>query len=170
MAYVVSRPNGAWEIRESLRTDDGPRSRTLASFRELTPDVVERAQARSAADLDADELREAAHRAGAPVTDAPANAAAAELLRRLSLGDPLRPELRRLLADALGPSGLAERPASKSDQVSHAARAAAGWIGARAEERGRALRDLLLLADAIPRKPEALVDPGYPRILSTPRG
>jgi hypothetical protein len=161
MAYVVSRPNGAWEIRESQRTDAGPRSRTLASFRELTPEVIEAARSRSTRDLNADELREAARRAGAPVAEAPADAAAAELLRRLSQGEQLRPEVKRLLADAVRATGA--DPEAPSDT----ARAAAAWLGADAEERGRALRDLLLLADRFPagrRKPRA----PYPRLISAP--
>jgi hypothetical protein len=161
MAYVVSRPNGAWEIRESQRTDAGPRSRTLASFRELTPEVIETAQSRSAPGVDADELREAARRAGAPVADAPAEAAAAELLRRLSQGEQLRPELRRLVADAVRATGA--DPAAPSDT----ARAAAAWLGANAAERGRALRDLLLLADRFPAR-RRTPRPPYPRLVSAP--
>jgi hypothetical protein len=161
MAYVVSRPNGAWEIRESQRTDQGPRSRTLASFRELKPEVIETARSLSAGDLDPEELRESARRAGAPVADARAEAAAGELLRRLSQGEQLRPELRRLVADAVRATGA--DPATPSDT----ARAAAAWLGADAAERGRALRDLLLLADRFPagrRRPRA----PYPRLISAP--
>lgn len=161
MAYVVSRPSGAWEIRESLRTNDGPRSRTLASFRELTPDVVEKARSRSASDLDAGELREAARRAGAPVAEAPADAAASELLRRLSQGEELRPELRNLLADAVRSTG------AEAGTPSDTARAAAAWLGANAAERGRALRDLLLLADRFPAG-KRRARPPYPRLVSAP--
>lgn len=160
MAYVVSRPNGAWEIRESQRTPDGPRSRTLASFRELTAEAIENAVGRSAFGLTADELRDAARRAGAPVAEAPVDAAANELLRRLSLGETLRPELRSLLADAVSPAADAG-----PEPISDAARSAAAWLGAKAEERGRALRDLLLLADRFPagaRRPRA----PYPRLVS----
>jgi hypothetical protein len=161
MAYVVSRPNGAWEIRESQRTERGPRSRTLASFRELTPEVIGRALERSTQGLTEDEVRALARRAGAPVPEAPIDAAAAELLRRLSLGEALRPDLRRLVADAIAPGGEAG-----SEPLSDAARSAAAWLGAKAEERGRALRDLLLLADRFPagrRKPR----PPYPRLVSS---
>jgi hypothetical protein len=162
MAYVVSRPTGAWEIRESQRTEQGPRSRTLTSFRELTPDVTARAVERSAEGLTEEQVRELARRAGAQVAEAPVDAAAAELLRRLSLGEALRPELRRLLADAVAPAQREEEPEPLSD----AARSAAAWLGAKAEERGRALRDLLLLADRFPaarRRPR----PPYPRLVSS---
>ena len=42
MAYVVERRSGHWEIRESVHTAAGPRARTLATFRMLTDEVLER--------------------------------------------------------------------------------------------------------------------------------
>ena len=42
MAFVVRRPKGRWEIRESFVGPSGPRARTLASFRVLSEDVIER--------------------------------------------------------------------------------------------------------------------------------
>lgn len=141
MAYVVPRPGGRWEIRESRSTPAGPRSRTLASFRTLTPEVLAKAQARSAKEtLDPAELRRAAARAGAPVAlDAP-DRAAAELLSELAGGRAPRPALRRLLLGAL------EGGRSLPDN----ARAAAAWIAASPRERGEALCDLLLLTDSLP--------------------
>jgi hypothetical protein len=47
MAYVVATQPGRFEVRESASTPSGPRSRTLASFRELTGEVVEKVQARA---------------------------------------------------------------------------------------------------------------------------
>ena len=70
MAYVVSSRPGRWEIRESHRTEAGPRARTLASFAELTEDVVSHAAERSSAPLEAEEIRRLARRAGAPVAEA----------------------------------------------------------------------------------------------------
>src|SRR4029453_939420 len=69
MAFIVPRKNGAWEIRETRSTSDGPRSTTLASFRELTDEVIERARSRASKPLDATGLRRLALRAGAPVAE-----------------------------------------------------------------------------------------------------
>lgn len=143
MAYIVARKTGAWEIRESHSTDAGPRSRTLASFRTLTPAVIERARERSSKDLDADGLRKAARRAGAPVVTPGSDATAGELLAELSAGRRPRPLLVRLLVQALS---------NDESQPTDNAQAAAAWISASPERRGEALHDLLLLADHLPRR------------------
>jgi hypothetical protein len=141
MAYVVPHNSGTWEIRESHATPAGPRSRTLASFRTLTPEVIERARARSARTLEPGELRRTATQAGAPIAvDAP-DRAAVDLLSELVCGHAPRPVLRRLLLDALHSGG--REPAS-------GAQAAAMWIAATPRERGEALHDLLLLTDRLP--------------------
>ncbi|HEX4838300.1 MAG TPA: hypothetical protein VFV03_07255 [Solirubrobacteraceae bacterium] len=156
MAYIVARNTGAWEIRESHSTDAGPRSRTLASFRSLTSEVIEHAQARSTKRLDPSELRKAAHRAGAPVTAAPSDRAAGDLLAQLAAGHRPRPLLARLLAKALSADG---------SQPTDNAEAAAAWIAASPARRGETLRDLLLLVDHLPRArtPERA---RFPRIAS----
>lgn len=71
MAFIVPTKKGTFEIRESRSTPAGPRSRTLATFQELTDETIERAQGRAAKRPSAGELREAALRAGAPVAAAP---------------------------------------------------------------------------------------------------
>lgn len=141
MAYVVAKAGGTFEIRESRATARGPRSRTLASFRELTPAVIEKAAARALEPLDPAELRRAAHRKGAPVASPPSDLGAAELLRELEAGRPPRAPLASLLQEAL--SGIARRANSN-------AAAAAAWIGATPQRRGEALHDLLLLVDSLP--------------------
>jgi len=158
MAYIVARKTGTWEIRESRNTDAGPRSRTLATFRTLTPDVIERAMARSSKNLDTSELRNAARRAGAPVATSASDRAAGELLAQLADGHRPRPLLGRLLAKALSADG---------SQPTDNAEAAAAWIVASPERRGETLRDLLLLVDHLPRTrmPER---PLFPRIASRP--
>jgi hypothetical protein len=158
MAYVVSRPGGSWEIRESRSTPAGPRSRTLASFRTLTPEVLSRAAARSAGSLDTEQLRHAARRAGAAVAAMPSDVAAAELIRQLDAGNRPRPALERLLLESLQGS-------EPDDRASDNARAAAAWVGVSGHRRGQALRELLRLADQIPRRrrPER---PSFPRIQS----
>lgn len=122
-------------------TANGPRSYTLASFRTLTPDVLTRAQQRASKPLDTDSLREKAVRAGAPVEPSAVDRAAAELITQLGEGHELRPVLKGLLLDALQGCNP-----SKSDN----ARAAAAWIRATPERRGKTLIDLLMLADALP--------------------
>jgi hypothetical protein len=142
MAYIVPRRHsGTWEIRESRATPAGPRSRTLASFRTLTSEVVERAQGRSFKTLKPSELRRAAARVGAPVAvDAP-DRAAVELLSELASGHTPRPVLRGLLLDAL--RGERREPSGN-------VQAAATWITATPQAHGEALRDLLLLTDRLP--------------------
>jgi hypothetical protein len=45
MAYVVARPKGRFEIRESVHTPKGPRARTLANFEQLTDKVLDAVRA-----------------------------------------------------------------------------------------------------------------------------
>lgn len=154
MAFIVPRKNGAWEIRESRTTPSGPRSTTLATFRELTDDVLSRAQDRADQPLDDDELRRAALRAGAPVAAPPADRAAQQLLGELSRGRKPRRALRRLLASSVD---------SSDGGLSDAALAVQEWIGISPKERGETLRELLLLADALPqgRRPDQI---SFPRL------
>lgn len=155
MAYVTARPHGSWDIRESRSTPRGPRSYTLASFRTLTKDVLEHAQRRASKPLDVERLRERALKAGAPVEPAAADKAAAQLVAELSEGRQPRPELKALLLMTLQEGNTAE-----SDN----ARAAAAWVGAAPEQRGRTLVDLLMLADALPHQRRER--PRFPRIES----
>jgi hypothetical protein len=161
MAFIVPTKRGEFEIRESRSTPKGPRSRTLASFRELTDKAVKKAQERASKPLDTDELRHAARRAGAPVAAAPADQAARELIAELAKGQEVEPKLRGLLVDALG-GGWAE-PASSPG----AARSAAEWIAATPRQRGKVLVDLLLLADALPSGGRRGKPLRFPRLEST---
>jgi hypothetical protein len=144
MAYVVGRPGGRFEVRESRLGPKGPRSRTLASFRVLDDTVLAHAAARAETGFDASAVRAAARRAGAPIASgAPADRAARALLHELRAGHVPTPGLRAVVAAALG------SPAAVPDSVG----AMAGWVGASTAERGDALRDLLLLADRLPAPP-----------------
>src|SRR6478609_10971106 len=105
MAFIVPTRKGSFEIRESRSTAAGPRSRTLASFRELTDETIEKARARAAKAPSAGDLRAAALRAGAPVAAPPVDRAARELVGRLAKGERPDPMLRRLLLDALANEG-----------------------------------------------------------------
>jgi hypothetical protein len=168
MAFVVPTRRGRFEIRESRSTPDGPRSRTLASFRELTEETIEKARARAEQPPPGpEELRAAALRAGAPVAPSDVDRAARELLARLGRGEAPAPMLRRLLLDALASPDRGGRPAAGEAAVSSSARSASEWIDASLRERGDALEDLLLLADALPlrRRPEKI---GFPRLSSAP--
>lgn len=141
MAYVVKGKAQSWEIRESVSTDKGPRSRTLATFSELDDRTIERAQARAEAPFSDDGLRRAALRKGAPVPESRAIQAARTLLAEIARGERLPPGLADLLADRLG-----ERPGRPLE----AARAASEWLDAGDRRRAEALEDLLLLTDSLP--------------------
>jgi hypothetical protein len=140
MAFVVRRPGDRWEIRESIMTKAGPRAHTLASFKELSPEVIERAVARARTRVDRESLRRAVKRAGVPFERAPEDALAESLLRSVARGATVRPGLRRLLLDRLDG---AKRGAEHDDSFIE-------WIGASLEARGAALVDLLDLADRLP--------------------
>lgn len=137
MAYVVQRRRGGFEVRESSLTRKGPRSRTLAGFKVLTDDVIARVRSRSSHPPEADALRAAAVRAGAAVAPPSADRAALALLAELASGGDIAPGLRRALVARL-------QGADDSDALR--------WATATDEERGRTLRDLLLLADRLPRR------------------
>ena len=66
MAYVVARPRGRFEIRESVHTPKGSRARSLASFTELSDEVLDKAGQRASRPFDADAVRASAARAGVP--------------------------------------------------------------------------------------------------------
>jgi len=147
MAFVIATRKGSFEIRESHSSPAGPRSRTLASFRELTDEVIQKARERAANPPSAEELRRAARRAGAPVAREPIEQAARELIAELAKGKRLDPTLRQILIELLERGYRESRdPSPRND----AARAISTWMAATPEERGRALVDLLLLADALP--------------------
>jgi hypothetical protein len=63
MAYVVARPKGRFEIRESVHTDKGPRARSLATFKELDDEVLAKARRRASRPFDAEAVRASAERA-----------------------------------------------------------------------------------------------------------
>jgi hypothetical protein len=161
MAYVVAKANGTFEIREAHATAKGPRSRTLASFRTLTPETLRRAAARASKPLDAKKVRRVAQRKGAPVASSSSDIAAAALLREIEQGRPPRASLTRLLRDAL---------TDAADRVNSNAAAAAAWIGSTPQRRGEALHDLLLLVDSLPNRHRADRAGGarFPRIESRP--
>ncbi len=147
MAFVVATKDGRYEVRESRSTPNGPRSKTLAGFRELDDEVIRKARERASNPPSAEQLRRAARRAGAPVARRPVDQAARELIAALSRGERLSSPLRRILPEMLNTNFEAgDRPAPSNE----AAHSMAAWMAASPEERGRTLFELLLLADALP--------------------
>jgi len=163
MAFIVATKPGRFEVRESRNTAAGPRSRTLASFKELTEETIEKARGRAENPPSAEELRAAALRAGAPVAPAPVDGAARDLLARLAKGQRPDPMLRRLLLDALLNEDRSDSRRDPAASVSDTARSVSEWVGASASERGDTLVDLLLLADALPLRRRAETS-AFPRL------
>jgi len=141
MAYVVRRPGGRWEVRESVSTDRGPRARTLATFRRFTPAVITRAVGAATRPTTPDEILEAAEHAGA--VSAAADAASQALLAEVAAGRMPSPGLRRLVIGMLSDPPAHDPPGAE----------AAEWFGTSDEQRGQALRDLLRFVDAVPARP-----------------
>jgi hypothetical protein len=139
MAYVVARPKGRFEIRESLHTPKGPRARTLANFEQLTDKVLDTARLRASRPFDLDAVA-AARRPG-----------------RGHLGGvatPRRPEMRRFAESSRRMAATLEsRPASAGST----------------RDPGDALIDLLgvvaqVSAFRAPRRPEPLRFPHLARL------
>jgi hypothetical protein len=153
MAYLVRRGPGRTEIRESVATERGPRSRCLVGFRgPLTPDVLERAAARARRPFDARALERRARAAGIEVVQRSREPEARALLARLRRGDPLDPGMAALLRAALADQPGGPVPEQLED--------VADWVGASPASRGSALRQLLDLygriaaSRALGREPE----------------
>jgi len=156
MAFVVARRDGRFEIRESVATPRGPRARTLATFRELSDEVLDRAQTRASTPFDRSRVERRGVELGAPRAAGTTARLGWRLLAELESGHDIPPVLAGALAARLA-GGAAAAPdtlAPLSD-----------WFGATLEERGDALRDLLRLTDRIPRRPPRRGKP-FPRIAS----
>jgi hypothetical protein len=166
MTFIVPTKPGRFEIRESANTAKGPRSRTLASFRELDDSVIAKARARAAGAPDPSDLRNAARRVGAPVARTPVDRAARELIAELAKGRRPEPALCQMLADLLR-NGF--REGANPSPANEAARSVAEWMAASPAERGKALVDLLLLADALPSGGRRGKPLHFPRLDSTQR-
>lgn len=134
----------AYEIRECRSTERGPRQYVLARFRGvLTPEVLERAEARARRPFDRAKLVASAQRRGIPVSPHRTDAAARRLLAELRAGGSIEPGLVALLREALGMLEAERLPEHLED--------AAEWVGRSQAERGKALRGLLRTASRIVR-------------------
>jgi len=94
----------------------------------------------------------------------PVEQAARELIAELAKGKRLDPALRHILVEILERGYREDRDPSP---VNEAARAVSTWMAATAEERGRALFELLLLADALPSGGRRGKPLEFPRLDST---
>lgn len=162
MAFVTPTTQGRFEIRESHSTPKGPRSRTLASFTELSDEVIEHARARADKPPTREQLIDAARRVGAPIARLPADQAARELIAALGKGKQPEPKLRQLLTAKLNDDHR------EATTPSDPARAVAEWMASTPTERGKALVDLLLLADALPHTARRGKPLRFPRLGPTP--
>jgi hypothetical protein len=139
MAYVVRRPRERWEIRESVGTPSGPRSRSLASFQVLDARALDRAARAAHRPFDRDRVVASARRVGAPIADASADRLARELLGEIARGRGPSPGLRRLLR-----ANLADHRSMADVEMD------LEWLDASDDLRGRTLADLLDLTDQLP--------------------
>ncbi len=157
MAYIVARPKHRFEIRESVATPAGPRSRTLATFRVLSDEVLDHAADRARRPFDRSGIEARAVALRVPRSGTAATRAARELLGALQRGSVPAPSLVGRLRTEL-PTPPADIPDSVEPVLE--------WVGASDARRGAALRDLLLLADRLPKRerPHMLAFPGiHPR-------
>jgi hypothetical protein len=144
LAYLVRRPAGRFDIRESVATPDGPRSHTLASFRgALTPEVLDGAERRASRPFDRARLQARAVELGVTVTERREDRAARGLLAALRTGTSIDPVLLSILKQIVGDLPAEPVPAALADVVE--------WVGVDEARRGAALRDLLRLSDRIVR-------------------
>jgi hypothetical protein len=162
MAYLVRRGPDRTEIRESISTARGPRSRRLVGFRgALTQDVLERAAAEARRPFDPRALVRRARAAGIEVVERSREPEARALLARLRRRDPLDSRLAALLRSAL--DGLPREPIPEELED------VADWVGASAADRGNALRQLLDLYGRIAASrppPRQREKPRFPHIES----
>jgi hypothetical protein len=136
MAFLVQRGADRIEIRESVSTPRGPRSRLLASFSEpLTPDVLERAAARATRPFDRQALIRRARAAGIEIFERSRESEMRACLARLRRGDPVDPVLAAVLREA-----LTDEP---DEPVPEELAEVSAWVGASSAARGAALRELL---------------------------
>jgi hypothetical protein len=162
----IRKQGDRYEIRECLATPHGPRQLALASFRGvLTPEVLDRAEAKAHKPLKRADLMARAVQIGISVTERRQHPEARTLLASLQRGAELEPTLVQLLQTALQRLDSRAVPDHLVD--------AADWIGQPERERGAALRGLLRAADRILRSRPPLRTPRqqtFPRFSSDSAG
>jgi hypothetical protein len=107
MAYVVARPGGRFEIRESIHTPAGPRARSLAGFGVLTDEVLAKAERRAQRPFDLEAVLASGRRAGASTagvvrkgSESGARSRFVEASRRMAMSLQRPPATRSLDAGA----------------------------------------------------------------------
>jgi hypothetical protein len=140
MTTLVRRSDGRFELRESRWTKQGPRARTLAIFRELTPEVFDHADARAGRPVNREAIIARAHEIGLHVKRVLGSDDAPALVSRAESGT-LWPTHARAVQEAI--RGL--DPPPLPDHLE----AMIQWMGADDSLRARTLVDLLGLAHAI---------------------
>lgn len=158
MAFVVKRADGRFEIRESFVTPAGPRARTLAPFRVLTDEVIERARSLARRPFDAAKIKRRAAELRVPQAEGSVAVTTRKLVAHLRHGEQPPPALVAALTRALPSPPEVIRPDSLDGALE--------WIEADLALRGRTLRDLLQLASALPQRRRG--DLVFPRLSTTP--
>ncbi|MCP5040253.1 MAG: hypothetical protein GY944_04435 [bacterium] len=162
MAHIRQRKEGSFEIRESCRTEKGPRARVLGSFRgALTNRVLDLAQARATQSWNRNDLIAEARAKGIAWAESLAERDARRLLIDLRKNRTLDPRLVRLLMDELSQMKATRLPVELEDAVD--------WLGADVAERASALRGLLRLSDRIVQsrsRPLKQPPSAYPRLVA----
>jgi hypothetical protein len=154
MAYVVTRPAGRFEIRESVHTPKGPRAHSLANFSLLTDKVLAVAAERSTRPFDVQAVLASAGKVGAPTVASRIDGHN----RTVGGSEEASTSLRRFVESSQRMAKVLERPpaAQRSDP-------------------GSVLIDLLDFADAVvrsqpPRPFEPLAFPVLARLSEPPPG
>lgn len=159
MAYIAERRTGLHELRESHHTPHGPRSRTLARFRVLDRGVLREAADHARGTVEEEVLLAKARARGLSTSERrPVDRLARQLLAELDRGDVPDGALGRLLVARLAGT----EPEGLPDTVEPAE----AWLGVGPSRRGSALRELLALADRVPRA-RAAGPLTFPRLDST---
>jgi len=143
VAFVVARPGGRFEIRETRSVGGRTCARTLATFRTLDDDVLRRAAARAERPFDAEAVTRAAKAKGAALGPSRAALLAGELA--IELGGRravIRPGLRRLLERKLA----GEHDRREDHHLDRMLR----WMHATPGERRDTILDLLEVMDVLP--------------------
>jgi hypothetical protein len=146
MAYVVPRPNGRFEVRESLHTRSGPRAHTLAGFDVLTDEILAKAAAKAKRPFNLHAVLASGRRAGAPV------------MATIDAEESADPSMAGVAQSGIGEASKrgdsASRFVESSRRMTLALRRTPG-TPARRTDPGAALIDLLGFADAVTRSQPA---------------
>lgn len=156
MPSIIERGDGRYEIRESLYTPEGPRSRTLAIFRALSEEQLDHAQERATRPFDRDGVRARAQELGIPWVGVEISRDLRGVIAEVAAGAKPPPVIAAALRMAVEGHAAERLPDSVPGVME--------WLGRSDAERGAALRDLLRLADRLPSGPRGRLC--YPPISS----